>query len=109
MDIHEKSCVPCEGGTEPLTEEQEKEYAQLVPDWSVDREGVHSISRLFRFRDFKETMAFADRVGEIAEQEGHHPDMHVSYGKLMIELSTHAIQGLSENDFILAAKIDRLK
>jgi len=70
---------------------------------------VEWISKELRFKDFKETMAFTNKIADIAEDEGHHPDMQVSYGKLVVELTTHAIKGLSQNDFIIAAKIDELK
>jgi len=105
MALNGKHCVPCEAGAPPLTETRENRFNTLV-HWELDRSGVHMIRKSFSFRDFKESMAFVNRVAAIAESEQHHPDFHVSYKKVIIELHTHAILGLSENDFILAAKID---
>lgn len=104
-----KKCVPCEGGVLPLKGDQTQEYiGQLQGDWKVIEDA--KIQRKFKFKDFKEAIAFVNRVAEVAEQEGHHPDMRVfGYKNVEIELSTHAIGGLSENDFILAAKIDHLQ
>ena len=105
MKLTEKHCVPCEGGTPPLTPEQVAEYQKELPEaWDVLDN--MKITKKFLFEDFKEAMAFVNKVAEIAEAEGHHPDMHVSYNKVLVELWTHAIHGLSDNDFILAAKID---
>jgi 4a-hydroxytetrahydrobiopterin dehydratase len=107
MELKNRKCVPCEGGIPPLTENEVKEYLKLVgPAWHVH--GNKKMERKFHFVNFKHTMKFINRVAEIAELEGHHPDMHVHYGECEIELWTHAIDGLSENDFILAAKIDDL-
>ena len=107
MNLTEKRCVPCEGGVPPIKGEDINEYlSQLKNPWEVKDE--KKISRAFAFSDFKETMQFVNKVADIAEEENHHPDLYVSYGKTTIELSTHAIGGLSENDFILAAKIDEI-
>ncbi len=101
-----KKCVPCEGGVPPLTrEEAEKLLAQVSDKWRL---GEKSISADFKFKDFKESMAFVGKVAEIAEAEGHHPNIQINYNKVKIELWTHSIGGLSENDFILAAKIDSI-
>lgn len=106
-DLASKKCVPCEGGTPPLTAEEIRNLeGQISGDWKVVEN--KKIFREFSFVNFKHTMDFVNRVAEIAEEEGHHPVMHVYYGKVQIELWTHAIDGLSENDFILAAKIDRI-
>ncbi|MDO8470840.1 MAG: 4a-hydroxytetrahydrobiopterin dehydratase [bacterium] len=106
MKLIERKCVPCEGGTPPFGQEQIAEYiAQLGKGWEVI-EGT-KIKKQFKFFDFKETMKFVSKVASIAEEQQHHPDMHVFYGKVVIELWTHAVNGLSENDFILAAKIDQ--
>jgi len=103
----DKKCVPCEGGIPPLKgEEITKFMGQLDPAWEVVN--GKKIRREFQFKDFKQTMAFANNVADLAEDEGHHPDFRISYGKLIIELWTHKIGGLFDNDFILAAKIDRL-
>lgn len=105
-DLRTKHCVPCEGGVPPFTEDQIKEYLPNIdPAWKAES---GKLGRQFKFKDFTETMAFVNRVADIAEAEGHHPDLHIFYNKLTVELSTHAIKGLSENDFILAAKVDEL-
>jgi 4a-hydroxytetrahydrobiopterin dehydratase len=98
-------CVPCEAGTPPLTLEQATSYLREVPQWRLQD---NKIVRELKLKDFKEALAFVNQVGEIAEDEGHHPGIHVSYNRVTLELWTHAIGGLSENDFIVAAKIDAL-
>lgn len=107
LELQKKKCRPCEGGTQPLSGEDLTMYTREVSaEWKVvDGKKIH---REFRFKNFVEALAFANNVGAIAEEEGHHPDLFVSYGKVGVELWTHAIGGLSENDFILAAKIDLL-
>ena len=105
--LAEKKCVPCERGAEPLKgDEIAKRTEEVDPEWHVVDE--HRLEREFPFEVFRQALAFVDRVGELAEEEGHHPDIHLSYGKVKIELWTHKIKGLHENDFILAAKIDQL-
>ncbi|MBS3055647.1 MAG: 4a-hydroxytetrahydrobiopterin dehydratase [Candidatus Aenigmarchaeota archaeon] len=106
MKLSEKKCVPCEGGVAPFTEKQAKEYLSQVKNWELD--GNH-IEKTFRFEDFVQAMRFVNKVAEIAEQEDHHPDIKIKYNKVELELWTHSIKGLSENDFILAAKIDEIK
>src|ERR1039458_3237215 len=105
MDLTKKKCVPCEAGTPPLEAEAVTKFAKSVPDWKVSDN--KKLSREFKFKNFKEAMVFVNRVAEIAEAEGHHPDVYIFYNLVRLELSTHAINGLSENDFILAAKIDK--
>lgn len=108
-DLTQKHCVPCEGGTDPLSTEQEAMYHSAVPLWQLERENVHRIMREFSFKHFKAALAFVNQVGELAESEGHHPNMSLHDFKLVtLELYTHAIGGLSENDFIMAAKIDQM-
>ena len=107
MDLSNKKCVPCEVGGEPMKREEIAIYERDVPAWKVAEDGK-KISRTFKFKDFREALDFVDKVGEIAESEGHHPDILLGYGKAGVELSTHAVGGLSANDFILAAKIDKL-
>jgi 4a-hydroxytetrahydrobiopterin dehydratase len=109
MRIHltDKKCVACEGGIPPLTQDEILKFHPEVPEWGVATDTL-SISRAFKFKDFKDALLFADRVGEIAEEEGHHPVLTVAWGKVGVLLTTDAIKGLSENDFILAAKIDAL-
>lgn len=106
-DLASRKCVPCEGGIPPLGEQEIRDLEkQISGDWKViDNK---KIVREFSFVNFRHTMSFVNKVAALAEDEGHHPDMHVSYGSVRIELWTHAIDGLSDNDFILAAKIDRL-
>lgn len=99
--------MPCEGDAKPLTPQQFEPHLQQVADWKVV--GAVKIEKEFKFKDFKEALNFVDKVGEIAEHEGHHPDIFLhGWNKVKITLSTHAIKGLSLNDFILAAKIDQL-
>ncbi len=100
-------CKPCKGGIPPLTREEIAPFAAQVPEWRLAEDAL-SISRSYAFKNFKEAEAFARRVGVIAEEEGHHP--HIAYGwsYARLTLQTDAIQGLAENDFILASKIDRL-
>ena len=104
--LADKKCVPCRGGIPPLYGEELKELHKNVPQWTVTNE--HHIHREFRFPDFKQALDFVNRVGEIAEAEGHHPDILLAWGKADITLWTHKIDGLTESDFIMAAKIDRL-
>ena len=106
-NLTQKTCVACEGGAEPLQGEELRRYLKEIEDWQLE-EG-QKIQKKFEFKNFKEAIAFVNKVGEIAESEGHHPDIHlVLYKNVVIELWTHAIHGLSENDFIVAAKINLL-
>ena len=103
-----KHCVPCEGGVAPLAGPELLSYMGDVPLWKVSADGK-SISREFVFTDFVGGVVFITDVAHIAEEEGHHPDLNLhDYKKVTVTLSTHAIKGLSENDFILATKIDQL-
>jgi 4a-hydroxytetrahydrobiopterin dehydratase len=107
MDLLPTRCVPCEGGVPPLSEEQAQERALLVPDWEL-REG--KLCRSFERKDFRSALAWVNRVGMLAEEEGHHPDFHItSWNRVELVLYTHAIGGLSDNDFVLAVAIDELK
>ena len=105
MAIFQKKCVPCEGGVSPLSAQVARSYHTEVPHWKLQEK---SIAREFIFKDFSEAMDFVNKVAKIANEENHHPDIHIFYNKVSFELTTHAIDGLSENDFIMAAKIDRL-
>ncbi|PIT88896.1 MAG: 4a-hydroxytetrahydrobiopterin dehydratase [Candidatus Levybacteria bacterium CG10_big_fil_rev_8_21_14_0_10_36_7] len=106
-DLLNQKCVPCEGGTEPMDEGEVKTHlSYLKTSWEV--EDGKQIEKKFEFKDFKEAMEFVNKVADIAENEGHHPDIKISYNKVKIELSTHAIKGLSPNDFIVARKIELL-
>ncbi|HVZ39826.1 MAG TPA: 4a-hydroxytetrahydrobiopterin dehydratase [Candidatus Kapabacteria bacterium] len=105
-DLASKECVPCRGGVPPMTpEEIGPIHNALGHSWSVVN--AHHLHKEFAFPDFKTAIAFTNRVGEIAEREGHHPDIHLSWGRVAIEIWTHKVNGLTESDFILAAKIDK--
>jgi 4a-hydroxytetrahydrobiopterin dehydratase len=107
QDLAARKCVPCEGGVTPLEPDEIRRLAdQLDPSWDV----VHQkrLENELRFANFADALAFANRVGAIAEREGHHPEILIGWGKARVSLWTHAIDGLSENDFILASKIERL-
>ena len=101
-----KKCVPCRGGIAPLTGIPLNELNDQISDWSVIEE--HHILKTFKFKDFKIALEFVYKVGNLAETEWHHPDINLSWGKVDIKLYTHKIDGLSLNDFIMAAKIDEL-
>ena len=101
-----KHCVACKGGTPTLKGEELKPYAAQVPEWTIVAE--HSLERVFKFSDFRTALAFVNRVGELAEAEWHHPDIELAWGRAAIKTWTHKVDGLTENDFILAAKIDAL-
>ena len=108
MDLAQRSCQPCEGGVEPLTPGQSKELlAGLDPAWSLSEDGL-SIERSFEFHAYSRSLGFANAVAWIAISEGHHPVLTIEYGRCVVSYTTHAIDGLSDNDFICAAKIDRL-
>lgn len=109
MDLTQRNCVPCEGGTPPLPDEKEEELIKQVQDWILVHDETHKITRQFRFKNFKEALLFVNKVGELAEQEGHHPDIKIVYNKVQLDLFTHAVGGLSENDFIMAAKINQIR
>ncbi len=111
-DLTQKHCVPCESGDPPLPDGEEDRLSKEVPEWHLlrnqDNVVVHKLRRQFTFKDFKEAVAFVNKVAEIAENEGHHPDIYIFYNKVQLELFTHAVGGLSENDFIMASKINKL-
>lgn len=118
-DLMNKTCKPCEGGTLPLTEAEIAKLLKDVPEWALSKEAegdgegdskvaVPSISRSFSFKNYFRTMAFVNAVAWIAHQENHHPDMEIGYNWCIVRYTTHAIKGLSENDFICAAKVDGL-
>ncbi|MFY9645120.1 MAG: 4a-hydroxytetrahydrobiopterin dehydratase [Terriglobales bacterium] len=107
--LAQKTCVPCRGGVPPLKGKDLSDLHRLLPDpaqWNVVNE--HHIVRSYKFPDFKSALAFVNRVGAVAEEQGHHPDILLAWGKVEITLWTHKIDGLTESDFILAAKIDGL-
>ena len=104
--LTEKHCVPCEVGTQPFDVETINGLLPMVPNWKL--EDQTRIKRSFKFKDFAESMRFINEVAKLAEAEGHHPDIFVSYNYVRITLMTHNVGGLSENDFIMAAKIDEI-
>jgi 4a-hydroxytetrahydrobiopterin dehydratase len=106
-DLASKTCVPCKGDVPPLAGKELEALAKQVPEWKVVN--GHHLVRLFTFPDFRQALAFVNKVGEIAEEQGHHPDILLSWGKAEITTWTHKIDGLTESDFILAAKIDKVK
>ena len=105
-ELASRECVPCRGGVPPLKGVELQRLSEELGDWSVVDE--HHLSKVFKFRNFAESLAFVNRVGELAEQQGHHPDICFGWGKVEITIWTHKIDGLTESDFILAAKIDEL-
>jgi len=104
--LNQRKCVPCESGVLPLDETSAKTYfAQLSKEWEL-KEG--KLTRTFKFKSFKDAVEFTNRVAALAETEGHHPNIHIFYNRVRLDLSTHATGGLTENDFILASKAERL-
>ncbi len=108
-DLLKKKCVPCEKkGMKPLARADAQDYLDELIGWTMDPD-AKKISKEYKFQDFIGAINFVERVADVAEMEGHHPDIHIHYNKVLLELSTHAIGGLSENDFIVATKIDAKK
>ena len=105
-NLTQKRCVPCEGGVPSLAKEEVERLLAQVSGWSFSGKWI---TKEFKFKNFVEAMKFVNRVADIAEAEGHHPDIHIHYNRVRFDIWTHAIDGLSENDFILAAKIDASK
>lgn len=109
MDLTRKKCKPCGGGTPPLGHEETERLLKQTSEWHrVGVNGVYAIERTFKFKDFAEARVFVNKVAAVAEEEGHHPDIKISWNNVTLQLTTHAIKGLSENDFIMAAKIDTI-
>ena len=106
-ELKNKKCVPCEGGVAPLTSAAAKNLLAQLQDWTLNTAATE-IQKTFNFKNFYQTIAFVNAIAWIANQENHHPDMEVGYNRCVVRYSTHAIKGLSENDFICAAKIDQL-
>ena len=107
IELTKKQCKPCEGGTAPLTETEAKALLQQTPEWSLNESGTE-MHRAYEFKNYYQTMAFVNALAWIAHREDHHPDIEVGYKRCHVRYSTHSIAGLSENDFICAAKIDAL-
>ena len=105
-ELASQTCVPCRGGVPPLKGDELRQILQEVPQWKAINE--HHVTRTFTFPDFKQALAFVNRVGEVAEQQGHHPDILLTWGKAEITMWTHKIDGLTRSDLIMAAKIDQL-
>jgi 4a-hydroxytetrahydrobiopterin dehydratase len=105
--LAEKTCTACRGGIPPLTRDQAQRLQAQAPNWEL-ADDAHRIERRFRFRNFRESLAFVQEVGELAESEGHHPDISFGWGYTTVSLTTKKIKGLHENDFIMASKIDRM-
>ena len=105
-ELASKTCVPCRGGMPPLRRQELAALQKQVDGWNVVQE--HHITKTFSFPDFRQALVFVNKVGELAEEQGHHPDIYLTWGKVEIKTWTHKIDGLTESDFILAAKIDQL-
>lgn len=105
-DLANRTCVPCKGGVPPLGGEEIEGLARRLPEWEVV--DMHHLRREFLFKDFRETLDFVNRVGALAEEQGHHPDISFGWGRAEIAIHTHVINGLTESDFVLAAKVERL-
>jgi 4a-hydroxytetrahydrobiopterin dehydratase len=105
-ELANKTCVPCKGGTPPLKGKELAELHRQVPEWEVVEE--HHLRRRFRFKNFREALSFVNEVGELAEEQGHHPDVGFGWGYAEVTVWTHKIDGLTESDFVFAAKVDAL-
>ncbi|MGB6701366.1 4a-hydroxytetrahydrobiopterin dehydratase [Methyloceanibacter sp.] len=105
--LAEKTCTPCRGGIPPLTHEEAERFRAQASDWEL-RDDAHRLERTFRFRNFREAGAFVQEISELAEAEGHHPDISFGWGYATVSLQTKKIKGLHENDFIMAIKIDQI-
>jgi 4a-hydroxytetrahydrobiopterin dehydratase len=105
----EMKCIPCQGGEPTVTEQEMAELVPVVPNWQiVEENGVNKLERVFKFKNFNQALAFTNRVGEIAEEQGHHPELLTGWGKVEVTWWTHKINGLHKNDFVMAAKTDSL-
>ena len=109
-DLLKKKCVPCEGGAVPFDVSEIHKYQKKVDGWNIIKndKGIYLLEKKFIFKNFLESQKFVNEIGKISEDEGHHPDILFGWGYAKINITTHAIEGLSENDFILAAKIDKI-
>ncbi len=109
-ELLKKKCVPCEGGITPFDTSEIHKYQKKINGWSVskDENSIFFLEKNFKFKNFLDSQDFVNVVGNLSEEEGHHPDINFGWGYAKIKITTHAIEGLSENDFILAAKIDQL-
>ena len=105
-ELAEKKCIPCRGGVPPLTGDEIAPLVGEIPAWSII--DGHHLDRTYTFSNFREALDFTNQVGELAEEQGHHPDLYLAWGKVGVQLWTHKIDGLTESDFVMAAKIERL-
>lgn len=106
-DLAERECVPCKGGVPPLKGEALRQLqSQLGSDWAIVEE--HHLEKAYTFPDFKQALQFTQHIGELAESVGHHPDIYLAWGKVRVTIWTHKIDGLTDSDFVLAAKIEKL-
>lgn len=115
MELADRSCVPCKGGVPPLREEERRPLlSEIDPEWSIferpdaKHDSVTLLARNYTFKNFAEAMAFANGIAAIAEEQNHHPDLFIAWGKVGVEIWTHKVGGLTESDFVFAAKCDRL-
>ena len=109
-ELSSKKCVPCEGGVTPFDISEIHKYQKKVDGWTItkDKKEIFFLEKKFNFKNFLESQKFINNVSKISEEEGHHPDITFGWGYALIKITTHSIEGLSENDFILAAKIDQI-
>jgi len=108
-ELTQEKCVPCESNIPPMTKEEIEDYLEEVPEWDVVQvDGVKHLKRTFKFNNFAEALAFTNKVGEIAEEEGHHPVIELTWGRATVQWWTHNIEGLHKNDFIMAAKTSEI-
>lgn len=107
MSLSQQSCVPCQGGMPPLTEVRARELLEQTPGWDLTTAATR-IERRFKFKNFAQALAFVNQVGEVAEKEGHHPDITFGWGYAKVEFYTHKIRGLHDNDFVMAAKVNEI-
>ena len=105
-DFASRTCIPCRGGTPPLTPDQIAPLLEQLTGWTVPQ--FHHLEKTWRFPDFAKALAFVNRVGALAEEQGHHPDLWLSWGRVDVTIHTHKVDGLTESDFVLAAKIDSM-
>jgi len=108
QDLAALTCVPCRGGIPPLESPKISEMMSIVPRWTLKREGIDKIEKKFKFKNFKKAMVFVNKVADIANEQDHHPDIFIRWNEVTLTFYTHAIKGLHENDFIMAAKIEEL-
>ena len=109
-DLADKKCIPCEGNIPPFDKSEIHKYLKKVDGWTVksDKDENYYLTKEFSFKNFKESQTFVNNIGDIAEKENHHPDISFGWGYCRVKIFTHAIKGLAESDFILAAKIDKI-